>query len=150
MERYDSPFDRILKAIFSFFVAVMLFFLLITSYREKRYNARMYTVPVTGIVSECSSYRIERSSGRKQRMETNYKITVKYEVSGSEYLYERNGLSRSYQVGEEVSLMCNANTGDAVFPGDTKLNVLLFVSGVLTALCALCCGIWLIVSAVRG
>ena len=148
--RAFSPFGKALRAILCFLTAAVMGFLLVMSYQETVFNAKLFTVPVTGIVQSCEPYRREEPSGGRRHSTQEYAITVSYEASGRERTLERKGLNRSYQKGEEVSLLCNEGTGEAMLQYETKHNVPLYVIGVITMIGALCYGIWLIVSIVRG
>ncbi len=83
-------------------------------------NAKLYTVPMTGTVQQCESYKRTETAFRTIKVKTYYAITISYETdSAQQRKIEKTDLTRSYQEGEDVSLMCNPDTGEAVMKGET-------------------------------
>ena len=127
--RRNTPKRKIADGIICFLVAAIMIILMIMQYQSTSGNARLYTVPVTGTVQQCESYQQKVRNGRHgSKVKTYYAITIGYETdSGQKRTIERREQTRSYQKGEEVALMCNADTGEAVRKSETVQDPMLYI-----------------------
>ena len=127
--RRNTPKRKIADGIICFLVAAIMIILMIVQYQSTSSNARLYTVPVTGTVQQCESYQKKVRSGRRgSKVKTYYTITIGYETdSGQKRTIERREQTRSYQKGEEVALMCNADTGEAVRKSETVQDPKIYI-----------------------
>ena len=114
--RGTTPRGKIAWGIVCFLAAALMIVLMIILYQETSRDKMLYTVPVTGTVQNCESYqRTNPSVGRGIKYKTYYAITISYETdSAQQRTIKVLNQTRPYQNGEEVELMCNPDTNEAV------------------------------------
>ena len=127
--RIITPQKKIIYGIACFIIAVLLIILMIILYHEISRDAKRYTVPVTGTVQHCESYqRTNPSVGRGIKYKTYYAITISYETdSAQQRTIKVLNQTRPYQNGEEVELMCNPDTNEAVRKSETVQDPKLYI-----------------------
>lgn len=127
--RRITPKKKIIYGIACFIIAVLLIILMIILYHETSRDAKRYTVPVTGTVQHCKSYkRTTPSSGHRIKFKTYYEITVSYETySAQQRNLKKLDLIRPYQEGEEVALMYDPDTDKAVLKSETVQDTKFYI-----------------------
>ena len=115
---------------------------MIIHYHETSMNAKLYTVPMTGTVQQCESYKRTETAFRTIKVKTYYAITISYETdSAQQRKIVKTGLTRSYQKGEEVAIMVNPDTGKAILKSETVQNPEMYIFLSLLALASIAVGV---------
>ena len=124
-----TPRKKIIYGIACFLIAALLIILMIILYHETSRDAKRYTVPVTGTVQQCESYkRTTPASGRRIKYKTYYAITISYETdSAQQRTIKVLNQTRLYQNGEEVELMYDPDTNEAVRKSETVQDTKLYI-----------------------